>query len=448
MVVRARRYRTSEGCKKQCTTPNERDNIATTGLPMAPCFGASDAPPARGQFTAHSKRTHALSLTLTYWTPVKHHDSSGNASGPTGDVLTARISGPRSRVMTSALGASPLRPLTMAEPTSRNSSFASSQHATDRFPRSTHLLRTGTPKPEAEGGLERRSAAETGQPQEASLATIPDPPAQRGTGDTTCLQSCVASDAGSTWGPSFRPSSSPPRASTPTLPAGTLASVSVSAPASAPLPLLGPALYTMASNSPTTPRTGSSTQRLPVPTRRASDAIAGDSRIMPGTPLSTSPQSQGSSEYADGGDADDLPDDAQAGTSAEGQPKKRKTRRAGVAITRVRRMQREVRRLAEEEELASQRQQPPQRSLLSGVQGRPNMGPPAPGAPPPLSLHIPQYSQQQQQQMRALASPSTLSATRPSAAEGRHARSEPSPAALSRAAPAAAYDQPPRTATT
>ncbi|KAI0823412.1 hypothetical protein BC628DRAFT_532866 [Trametes gibbosa] len=455
MVVLAKRYRTAEVCKKQCSPPNERESTSTVRLAMTPTSEASDGVPERGELSTQSRRTEALSLTLTYWTPVKHHDSLGRIFGPTGDVLTARSSGPRSRVMTSALVASPPRPppLTMAEPSSRIGSLASIQHATDRFPRSTYLLRTGTPKREAaEEELVRRSA-DPGETQVASLATVPDPPAQCGTGDKTCMQSCVASGSSSPWGPSLRPSSSPSRASTPTILSGTIASVPLTS-ASVPEPLLDPAPRTMASNSTTTPRSGAGTPRLPVPTRRNTDGIAGE-RIMPGTPLSTSPQSQGWSDYADGGmDVDDSQqDDAQAGASnADGQPKKRKTRRAGVAITRVRRMQREVRKLAEEEDQAGmggqkqqQQQQQPQRSLLSGVQGRPSL-PPMAGAPPPLSLHIPQYGQSQQQQ-RALSSPSTLSATRPSAAEGRHARSEPNPAAHSRAA-TAAYDQPPRTETT
>ncbi|OJT08807.1 hypothetical protein TRAPUB_313 [Trametes pubescens] len=336
----------------------------------------------------------------------------------------------------------------MAAPSPRDDSLASTQHATDRFPRFTYLLRTGTPKPEADGGLVRRSA-DPGEHQ-ASLATIPDPLAQRGTGDETCLQSCVASGSGSTCGPSSRVSSSPSRASTPTTPAGTLASVSKSTTASAPKPLLDPAPYTMANNnSATASRGGASTPRLPVPTRRGTDAIAGE-RIMPGTPLSTSPTSQTSSDFGDGGaDVDDLEqDDAQGGgQTAEGQPRKKKTRRAGVAITRVRRMQREVRRLAEEEEqvgpnIQQQRQQPHQRSLLSSVQARPSLHPSA-SAPLPLSLHIPQYGhgqqQQYQQHTRVPASPSSLSATRPTAvAEGRHARCEPSTAAHSRAS---AYDR-------
>ncbi|KAI0358624.1 hypothetical protein OH77DRAFT_1587641 [Trametes cingulata] len=326
----------------------------------------------------------------------------------------------------------------MAAPSSRDNSLASTQHATDRFPRFTYLLRTGTPKPEAEGGLERRSA-DPGEP-EASLATIPDPPVQRGTGDGTCLQSCVASGSGSTWGASPRTSSSPSRASTPTTSAGTLATASVSVTASETL--LVPAPYPMANNSATTSRGGASTQRLPVPTRRSADAIAGE-RITPGTPLSTSPQSQASSEYADAGaEADEIEqDDTQAGAqTAEGQPKKKKTRRAGQNITRVRRMQREVRRLAEDEEPPSGQRQQPQRSLLPGVQNRPSLSPPGsppPLSPPPLSLHTPHFGQGQHMHMRAL-SPSMLSATRPTS-DGRQPRVEPSPAAHSRGG--SAYDR-------
>ncbi|KAI0759867.1 hypothetical protein BD413DRAFT_268644 [Trametes elegans] len=269
--------------------------------------------------------------------------------------------------MTSALVPSPLRPLTTAAaPTHRDNSLASTQHSTDRFPRFVHLLRTGTPKPEPDGGLVRPSA-ELAELQ-ASLATIPDPPAQRGAGDTTCLWSCLASPSpsASTWARASLTDSSPLRASTPTpVPARTLA------PASHPLQRLAPCTSIMANTSSSTgPRGGAgTTPRVPVPTRRGApatgaDAIAGE-RIMPGTPLSTSPTSQASSDWADaqGADADELElDDGQTGGSTgDGQPKKKKTRRAGAAITRVRRMQREVRRLAEEEDQTGVQRQQPQR---------------------------------------------------------------------------------------
>ncbi|KAI0633536.1 hypothetical protein C8Q77DRAFT_795733 [Trametes polyzona] len=405
--------------------------------------GDSSAPPSRGELTANSRRTLALSLTLTHWAPLKHHDSSEHTVGPVRDILTARISCPRSRVMTSARVAPPLRlPLTMAAPSPRANSVGSTQQATDRFPRFTYQLRADTPKPEAEGGLVRRSA-DPGQP-EASLATIPDPPAQRGTGNETCLRSCVASSSASTWGPFSRSSSSLSRAATPTAhPTERLASVYTSSVRASCLDS-APSPYTMSNNSASTSKGGASSQRVPVPTRRGTDAIAGE-RIMPGTPLSTSPTSQTSSDYADGGvDGEDLEqDDNPAGSQTqEGQPKRKKTRRAGVAITRVRRMQREVRRLAEEEEQATmsgQRQQP-QRSLLPNIQPRPNLSPSA-SSSPPLSLHVPQYAHGQQQ-IRALSSPSTLSATRPPA-EGRHTRSEPLPAAAHSRATSPVYDHTP-----
>ncbi len=75
-----------------------------------------------------------------------------------------------------------------------------------------------------------------------------------------------------------------------------------------------------------------------------------------------------SNPYADAdADADEQDEQAQdaqnpAGSSGaqtpDGQPRKKKTRRAGVAITRVRRMQREVRRLAEDGEETVQRPPP------------------------------------------------------------------------------------------
>ncbi|CDO69172.1 hypothetical protein BN946_scf185042.g74 [Trametes cinnabarina] len=290
-------------------------------------------------------------------------DPSGQSAGLPCNVLTGRSYGPRSRVMSSTTLTS-LRPLTpMSTSGFRDDSLASSQHATDRFPRFTHLLRTGTPKPELEGGIVRlvRRSADPGEQPYASLATIPDPLAQRGTGDATCFWPCIASGSG-TLGPSLQQSSPPSRASIPTSSAGTLQSPLASESASAPRLLSRPASLAMASNSAAnTSRGGASTQRLPVPTRRGTDANAGE-RIIPGTPLSTSPQSQTSSDFADAGaDADELEqDDVQAGSqTGEGQPKKKKTRRAGVAITRHRKMQREVRKLAEEEdEAAIQRQQP------------------------------------------------------------------------------------------
>ncbi|KAI8993946.1 hypothetical protein BD414DRAFT_535021 [Trametes punicea] len=313
---------------------------------------------------------------------------------------------------------------------SRDDSLASTQHSTDRFPRFTHLLRTGTPKPEPEGGLVRRSA-DPGEHPPASLATIPDPLAQRGTGDATCLRSCVASGSG-TLGPSPQESSSPSRASTPTSSAGTLASPPASESVSKLLSESDPASLAMASD-PTmnTTRGSTGTQRLPVPTRRGTDADAGE-RIIPGTPLSTSPQSQASSDFADAGaDADELEqDDAQAGAqTGEGQPKKKKTRRAGVAITRHRRMQREVRRLAEEEEQANIQRQQPQRSLLPSVQGRASLSPSPTSIAPPLSFHSPlQYAHHRPSRSLTSPGPSMPPATRPMA-DVRHTRSEPFPAA-------------------
>ncbi|KAI0645869.1 hypothetical protein C8Q79DRAFT_721713 [Trametes meyenii] len=458
MVLLAnRRFASNLVCEKQNPSPATAEREAPSTARIVVTRGSAASPDAsfsvRGKLTADSRRSLALSLTLTHWTPLQHQPSSGHNVDCLSDVLTARISGPRSRVMTSAATASafPLRPLTpMAAPSLRTSSLASPQHATDRFPRFTsYLLRTGsgTPYPEADGGLVRRSA-DPGLPG-ASLAAPPDPPAQCGTGDETCLQSCVASALG-TWG-DLPLATFSTRAPTPTSSAGTFASglplASPSAPASTLVfPGTVPWLKTigMAHNSTSMSRAGAGTPRLPVPTRRgAPDAIAGE-RIMPGTPLSTSPQSQASSDFAEsvGAEGDELEQDEGQGSAgaqtAEGQPRRKKTRRAGVAITRVRRMQREVRRLAEEEDSESVQRPQPQRSLLAGSQSRPVPSPSA--SAPVLSPRSPQPHHLHSQPMRALTSPgpSALSSTRPSS-EGRHTRSDPPPAAHSRGP--SAYDR-------
>ncbi|OSD07042.1 hypothetical protein PYCCODRAFT_1431222 [Trametes coccinea BRFM310] len=345
--------------------------------------------------------------------------------------------------MTSALVAS-LRPLMpMSAPGSGDDSLASTQHATDRFPRFTHLLRTGTPKPELKEGLVRpqRRSADPGEHPPASLATIPDPLAQRGTGDATCFRPCIASGSG-TLGPSLQQSSSPSRASTPTSSAGLLWCPPASEAASAPKLFSDSASLDMASNSAANTSRGSAgTQRLPMPTRRGTDANAGE-RIIPGTPLSTSPQSQASSDFADAGaDADELEqDDVQGGAqTGEGQPKKKKTRRAGVAITRHRKMQREVRRLAEEEDEATIQRQQPQRSLLHNVQRRPSLSP-SPSGGPSMSFHSPsQYAPNPQVRSVTSPIPSTLSTTRPMP-DVRHTRSEPFPAPQPGSRAPAGYD--------
>ncbi|KAI0663363.1 hypothetical protein C8Q70DRAFT_352630 [Cubamyces menziesii] len=449
MVVLANRHRLAQAGEKAPAIATERDNVSIVRSVVTLDSTSAGASYYRGEMSAStdSRRSMALSLTLTYWTPIRHQDSSRHTAWPLGDVLTARISSPRSRVMTSALSASPasLSPLTpMPAPSTRADSLAYTQQSTDRFPRFTHLLRTGTPKPEPDSseGIERRSA-DPDEPQPASLATIPDPLAQRGTGDATCLQSCVAFGSG-TLGPSPRLSSSPSRDSTPTSSAGPL--VSQPASESEPkLPLSESVSCAMANNSTNASRGGAGTQRLPVPTRRgaANDAIAGE-RIMPGTPLSTSPQSQASSDFAAeaGEDADDFEqDDAQTGAqTGEGQTKKKKTRRAGRNITLQRRMQRDVRRIAEDEEQMNMQRQQPQRSLLPGVQNRPVLSPTPSALPSPL-LHSPQPFVHGQS-MRALTSPGP-STTRP-LSEARHARSEAFPATAHHqsARGATGYDRP------
>ncbi|RPD78620.1 hypothetical protein L226DRAFT_298626 [Lentinus tigrinus ALCF2SS1-7] len=126
----------------------------------------------------------------------------------------------------------------------------------------------------------------------------------------------------------------------------------------------------------TSSRGGSRTEQLLAHTRKGAHCITGE-RITGETPLSYASSqiqshSQASTQHEevdeDEQDQPDSPPGSGPQTPTEGQPKKKKTRRAGVAITRVRRMQREVRRLAEEEEANAQRQPQPVRSLLLGVQ--------------------------------------------------------------------------------
>ncbi|KAI0695005.1 hypothetical protein C8T65DRAFT_666225 [Cerioporus squamosus] len=124
----------------------------------------------------------------------------------------------------------------------------------------------------------------------------------------------------------------------------------------------------------TSSRGGSRTEQLLAHTRKGASCIAGE-RITGETQLSyassqNQPHSYASTQHEDVDEDEQDQEDLQTGaqTTAEGQPKKKKTRRAGVAITRVRRMQREVRRLAEEEEATAPRQPQPVRSLLLGAQ--------------------------------------------------------------------------------
>ncbi|TBU48150.1 hypothetical protein BD309DRAFT_950412 [Dichomitus squalens] len=102
-----------------------------------------------------------------------------------------------------------------------------------------------------------------------------------------------------------------------------------------------------------------------------------------------SPQYTDAELDPDGDEQDEQAQEAQNQASGaqtpEGQPRKKKTRRAGVAITRVRRMQRDVRKLAEEEEANAQRQQPGRSLLqLQPVQVQPTY----PGNAHPMQMRL------------------------------------------------------------
>ncbi|PIL36056.1 hypothetical protein GSI_01716 [Ganoderma sinense ZZ0214-1] len=142
---------------------------------------------------------------------------------------------------------------------------------------------------------------------------------------------------------------------------------------------------------------------------------------------------------ADGDEQDEQAADAQnpAGTSGaqtqDGQPRKKKTRRAGVAITRVRRMQRDVRRLAEDGEETAQRP-PPGRTLLQPLAVQPQAIYPGSGLPMPRSLGSPTSARYGQYPSGGLplVSPATSPPPRPlttPAASGhaRQTRSEATP---------------------
>ena len=336
----------------------------------------SDLPP-------DTLRTLSLSLTLSRWTPIPPQAPLANAvsDSQNNGLLASKLSGSRAPLITSASTSPSPCILTTVDSEIRGNSVALSQHATDRFPRFTYLLRNGTLQSESDEGRSRRSADPGGT--HASLWAIPVTPAQCGIRDATALQSCAAASTTGICSLADR-SSSPSRAST--IPAIDPVEPLASAPERHQLrllPVLAPGRdpASMSNYSPTTSssrggaRTSNDQQQVlaPTPTRSGVDRIAGE-RIMPGEPqhaypaqslTPTSAQLSGGDDDADGNEYDTQMQDG--ATTAEGQPKKKKTRRAGVAITRARRMQRDVRRLAEdgEEEAAPYRQSQPTRVRLS-----------------------------------------------------------------------------------
>lgn len=331
-----------------------------------------------------TRRAHFLSLTLTSWSPLQ---SQGllleNSTAGQVAFHTTNLSGPRSRLITSAspFASSPGHPLTASEPEIRRSTVAETQHATERFPRCAYLLRHGTPHPESQSdeGCARHSAdPQSDSRTHASVATIPDARAQCGVGDETALQSCAAASASGTLGPSswselsssFRDTSS--TCATPTSSALTYKATAKAQDQYHTEATTCTVATTMAhfhSASTSSSKGGSRTEQALVPTRKGADRISSE-RIMGeslSNPISQSlHHAQGSTDYEDvDEDEQDMSNDPNlpAGNQVqgEGQPKKKKTRRAGAAITRVRRMQREVRKLEEDSEEANAQRQLPGR---------------------------------------------------------------------------------------
>ncbi|KAI0745298.1 hypothetical protein C8Q76DRAFT_789699 [Earliella scabrosa] len=396
-----------------------------------------------------TRRTLSLALTLAYWTPLPSLALSvqRHTTGQDG-LLTPNIAGSRPRPITSAsptAASSPARPLTATETGIWWNTVADTQPATDRFPRFAYLLRHGTHQPESqsEEGYSRRSAdphSDSGRAH-ASLATNPGARAQCGLGDETALQSCVAASAPGTLGdlpPARR--SSPSR----NLSSARAAPVLAEPPTTKPVfedqhrPDLEPRSVAMSSYSPpstSSSKGGSRTEQLLASTRKGTDRSISQSKH----------QSQASTDYEDV-DEDEQGQDTfsqtEGQTQGEGQPKKKKTRRAGVAITRVRRMQREVRRLAEEEEASTQRQQPT--SLLLPVQTHPSPPlSPGPASAPPAPVRqfqgLPALSRgAASPPPRAFSSPAG-SLTRPS--DERLRRSEPTPQAMAAHSRGPGYDR-------
>lgn len=354
--------------------------------------------------TPDIRRTLSLSLTLTHWTPLA---SQGlfNSSEALDASLTANITDFRSPITSpGTTPSSKARPLGIVIEEERErieirgDSVVESQHANDRFPRFfAYLLRNGTPNPESDEGRSRsrprsrsRRSADPGGTQ-ASLATILVAPTQCGVGDETGLQSCAAVSTAGTLGLPLAERSSSLRASTLTTPATAdtlrLALVSdslgVAQDSSVPTSGTSDSVTAMANYSSSLPSSrgsggsGARAEWLLASTRKGADSIVGE-RITGSSSHTSFPSGSSSpnqvvstsavsAQYTDelDPDADEQDEQAQEAESQasgaqtpEEQPRKKKTRRAGVAITRVRRMQREVRRLAEEEEANVQRQQP------------------------------------------------------------------------------------------
>ncbi|KAI1795507.1 hypothetical protein LXA43DRAFT_1166554 [Ganoderma leucocontextum] len=399
MVILANRHQSAFGQTLDPVVATERDTPSISQARLASKLEAGSFLPdhMRGEMTPDTRRTLSLSLTLTHWTPLPSQGLS-KSSAALDASLTANITGFHSPLVTSsgtfpASNARPTRPTiehALDETEIRGRSVAESQQSTGRFPRFfAYLLRHGTPGSESDEGRSRprprspsRRSADPGGAQ-ASVATIPDAPTQCGVGDETALQSCAAASVAGTLAlPLAERSSSPSRASTPATPApadtlalrlapasehgihwqedsfsvsGTPVSVSVTAMANHP-----PSTSTSRGGVGVGERITAESSQLSFPSGSSSQN-------------QTTSMSAVSNPYADtDADADEQDEQAQdaqnpAGSSGaqtqDGQPRKKKTRRAGVAITRVRRMQREVRRLAEEEEAIPQRP-PPGRTLL------------------------------------------------------------------------------------
>lgn len=390
----ADRHRSYNGDTRTPSIPSERET-SSVNTPLATKLDEGSFLPnyMRGEMPPDTRRHLYLSLTLTTWTPLPPQglslqDTSVGRSG----LLTPKTSGSRSHLITSASPAasSPARPLTAIDKEIRSNTLAERQHATDRFPRFAYLLRHGIPLPEHQtddrhGTAQPESQLDDGRSRRpadphtasgrahASVATVPDARAQCGGCDETGLQSCAAAEASGTLRPSSPPAlSSPSRATTSTSATPPVLSES---PASEPVhkdqqrSVSPSCTVTMTSyhSASSSTRGGSHTEQLLAHTRKGANCASSE-RITADTQLAytsslNEPHSQTSTQHEEVDEDEQDQEDSQAGaqTTAEGQPKKKKTRRAGVAITRVRRMQREVRRLAEEEEGTVQRQPQPVR---------------------------------------------------------------------------------------
>ena len=396
----ADRHRSYNGDTRTPSISSERETYSVN-TPLATKLDEGSFLPnhLRGEMAPDTRRNLYLSLTLTSWTPLPPQglwlqDTTVGRNG----LLTPNTSGSRSRLITSASPAAsaPARPLTALETEIRGDSLKERQHATDHFPRFAYLLRHGTPLPDhqtddrqgtvqpgSQLDVDDRCSRHSADPQSASgrahasVATIPDARTQCGVCDETGLQSCAAASASGTLSP-FSPSalSSPSRATTS---ASVTPSVLSEPPAfesalkdrqrsDSPSCTVSMSSYHSASTSS---RGGSRTEQLLAHTRKGAHCITGE-RITGETPhsfassqnQSHSPVSPQPEDVDEDEDQPDSPPGSGPQVTAEGQPKKKKTRRAGVNITRVRRMQREVRRLAEEGEANAPRQPQPVRVRL------------------------------------------------------------------------------------